>query len=335
MLRYTQNSAGVSPGEEDLHKQPGNQQNEQRQGKGGAVDRLRGRRGRTRLSPARLAFALAGVLAVAAAVLLVHYARQAASLRGQLEELRRLAAQTAAVESAARVTPAPAEGSLSPAEADATAPPRNTPAPPSKDFAALRGRNADISAWLTYPGIRDIDLPVVQRDNSFYMTHDYLGRENVSGSVFADQRNSFTPRDSNIVLYGHNMKNGTMFGKLYRLTENRLLGEEPFFTLETPESSEIYVPYAVALVDDEADHPRYFPIATLNYQTGAELLDYTEKLRAFSNIRFPVTMEGGDRLLTLVTCHGQSDSERLVVALRALRPDENMEDLREAMRLAF
>lgn len=320
--------------EERLRKQPEIQPREERQGKGGSIGRLRGRSKWPRLSPARLAFVLAGVLAAVAFVLLIHYARQAASLRGQLEELRQLASQTAALKSAARVTDAPAEG-FGAAETILTALPENTPAPPSRDFTALRGRNADISAWLSYPGIRDIDLPVVQRDNTFYMTHDYLGRENVSGSVFADQRNSFLPRDNNIVLYGHNMKNGTMFGKLYRLTENRLLGEEPFFTLETPESSEVYVPYAVALVDDEAGHPRYFPIATLNYQTDAELLAYTQRLRDFSDLHFPVTVEGGDRLLTLVTCHGQSDSERLVVALRALRPGEDMEGIRAAMRQAF
>lgn len=331
----------VIKSEEALREQPENQPRDPRNGKGGAIDRLRRPRGRRRLSPSRLALWLAAGLALAAVILLVHYAQQASSLRRQLEELRQIAlpaaptANTPGTENAAARGDAveTAGGSPSTSSLEPNAEP--TPAPPTRDFGALRGRNADIAAWLRYPGIQDIDLPVVQRDNAFYMSHDYLGRENVSGSVFADQRNSFSPRDGNIVLYGHNMKNGTMFGKLYRLSENGLMGEEPFFTLETPESNELYVPYAIALVDDAADHPRYFPIATLNYQSDAELLSYAGRLRSFSDLQFPVSVESRDRLLTLVTCHGESDSERLVVALRALRPGEDAEALREAMRQAF
>jgi len=324
-----------------LREEPEKQPRDQGKNIGRTIDRLRRPRGRRRLSPSRLVFWLAAGLALAAVVLLVHYALQASSLRRQLEELRQIALPATPPESLTDLENAAAGDDADERAGDtlaagpsglSTAPP---PAPPTRDFGALRGRNADIAAWLRYPGIRDIDLPVVQRDNAFYMTHDYLGRENVSGSVFADQRNSFSPRDGNIVLYGHNMKNGTMFGKLYRLSENGLLGEEPFFTLETPESSELYVPYAIALVDDATDHPRYFPIATLNYRSDAELLTYAGRLRSFSDLQFPVAVESRDRLLTLVTCHGESDSERLVVALRALRPGEDAEALREAMRRAF
>ncbi len=209
----------------------------------------------------------AGVLGVAAAGLLIHYAVQTQQLRTQLDELRQVAqldpAPTASMPTLASVenaaeTPPDVQGSVTNAEQAATDPPAPILAP-TRDFAALQRRNSDIHAWLEYPGIRDIDLPVVIRDNTFYMTHDYLGRKNVSGSIFADQRNVFSPRDDNLVLYGHNMKNGTMFGKMYRLMDTDLFAKDPFFVLETAQQREVYVPYAIALTDHLRLRPRHQP----------------------------------------------------------------------------
>lgn len=199
----------------------------------------------------------------------------------------------------------------------------------------MQSRNSDIIGWLEYPGIRDIDLPVVQRDNSFYMTHDYLGKKNVSGSIFAEQLNSFSPRDENLVLYGHNIKNGTMFGKLYRLTDPGLFRAHPFVYLETPIVREAYIPYAIAFVDDAPESDRYFPIAMLNYSSENELMSYTQQLQERSSVQFPVEVSGEDHLLTLVTCHGASDTERLVLGLRAVRPTEDLSALEQLMQDAI
>lgn len=273
---------------------------------------------------------LAGVFLLAAVIMVIRYWAQTAAVRKQAEELGRL-------------TRAPIQGAPETARPLATRPPADLadtqqqtaqpfPAPSPyaaqaaerKDFQALQRRNADIVAWLRYPGIPELDLPVVQRDNSFYMNHDYLQNENVTGSLFLDQHNALQPRDDNLIIYGHNMKNGTMFGKLYRLTHSALLRDYPLFHLDTGIDSQWYIPYAAGMVDDDPWSERYVPIGTAIFQDPSAHRAFTEKLRILSMVKLPTQVNEEDQLLTLVTCQGNSDTQRFILALRAVRPDESI-----------
>ena len=78
------------------------------------------------------------------------------------------------------------------------------------DFEALKQINADIVAWLRIPGV--LDYPVVQgTDNSYYLHNTFRKEYNIAGSIFLDARNASDFSDSKNIIYGHNMRNGSMF----------------------------------------------------------------------------------------------------------------------------
>lgn len=85
---------------------------------------------------------------------------------------------------------------------------------PEIDFDGLRAINGDIVAWIQIPGI-GVDYPVVQgKDNEHYLHYTFDGKANKAGSIFLDYRNRADFTDSKVILYGHNMKDGSMFSNL-------------------------------------------------------------------------------------------------------------------------
>ena len=82
------------------------------------------------------------------------------------------------------------------------------------NFEKLKQENSDTVAWLKVENT-NIEIPVVQaKDNSYYLTHNFNKKYNVAGWVFADYKNKFDETDKNIVVYGHNMRDDSMFGSL-------------------------------------------------------------------------------------------------------------------------
>lgn len=88
----------------------------------------------------------------------------------------------------------------------------------SIDFQALKEINPDIVAWIRIPGV--LDYPVVQgKDNQYYLSHTFQKNHNIAGSIFLDYRNSSNFTDSKNIIYGHNMKDGSMFHVLQNFQE--------------------------------------------------------------------------------------------------------------------
>ena len=87
---------------------------------------------------------------------------------------------------------------------------------PKIDFDGLRAINEDVVAWIQIPGI-GVDYPVVQgKDNEHYLHYTFDGKANKAGSIFLDYRNRVDFTDRKVILYGHNMKDGSMFSNLDR-----------------------------------------------------------------------------------------------------------------------
>lgn len=99
------------------------------------------------------------------------------------------------------------------------------------DFEELQKINPDIVAWIRIEGL-GIDYPVVQgEDNEHYLHYTFRGEANVAGSIFLDYRNKADFSDSKIILYGHNMKNGTMFGSLKKYQDESVFQENQIITI--------------------------------------------------------------------------------------------------------
>lgn len=97
---------------------------------------------------------------------------------------------------------------------------------PEIDFDGLRAINKDIVAWIQIPGI-GVDYPVVQgKDNDHYLHYTFDGKANKAGSIFLDYRNRKDFTDSKVILYGHNMKDGSMFSNLKKYQDTGFRKEQ-------------------------------------------------------------------------------------------------------------
>ncbi len=202
-------------------------------------------------------------------------------------------------------------------------------------FRQVREKNHDIVAWLTIDGV--VDEAVVQRDNSFYLTHDYLGQKNTNGALFMDENCSLLPVPNHVIVYGHNMKTGAMFGRLilYKTKGLDYLKKHAIATFNTMYEDGEYVVFAVIQVHLDYTNRRFFNFYTLDFTDEDAFRDYIIRAKALSFYTVPVSVEPGDRLLSLVTCVGENnEDERLILLLRKLRDGESMSDVKAAVSRA-
>ena len=114
------------------------------------------------------------------------------------------------------------------------------------DFESLKQKNSETIAWLKVNGT-DIDYPVLKtKNNDYYMTHSFDKSYNSSGWVFMDYKNKFDGTDKNTVIYGHNRRNGSIFGTLKNIlkeewqnnSENHII---PFITEKERGSTAVHL----------------------------------------------------------------------------------------------
>ena len=178
------------------------------------------------------------------------------------------------------------------------------------DFAELIRTNQDFRGWLYFPAL-DISYPVVQgEDNNFYLHQTYEKNYNFAGTIFIDYENKRDFSDCNTLVYGHNMKNGSMFGMLkkYRADET-LYNTSKYFWILTPKKNyryEIIAAYTTSVNSDTY---------TLFKGPGKEFLEYEKKMFKNSEIKTEAG-EGEanvkDKIVTLSTCTG-NQATRFVV----------------------
>ncbi len=103
------------------------------------------------------------------------------------------------------------------------------------DFEALTVENPDTIGWIRIPDT-NVDYPIVQgTDNDFYLDHDFYGKESAAGSIYLDFESEADLQGRNQILYGHNMKNGSMFKDINRYKDPEYFKEHQYFSIYTPE----------------------------------------------------------------------------------------------------
>lgn len=180
--------------------------------------------------------------------------------------------------------------------------------PVAVDLTALRGVNRDIIAWLLVDDT-DISYPVLHTtDNEKYLTTAYDGTKSSSGSIFMNAYNAADFTDQNTLIYGHHMRDQSMFGKLMEFEDPDFLTNHRYFTIYTDtqtlkyEIFAAYVTYSASFV--YTDHFDY----TWDYY------DYIEKCLDASIVDMGVTVTEDDKIVTLSTCTSRGiRSERFVV----------------------
>lgn len=198
------------------------------------------------------------------------------------------------------------------------------------EMAKLRQENGDLVGWLAIDGV--LDLPVVYRDNSYYLTHDFHKQENASGTIFLDVNHRFSARACNLLLHGHNMKDGSMFGHLIRYQDINYLKRHPVIEFSTLWQKERYVIISVMKVSLNSRDPSFFNYFSYpSFKKDEEYERYVRGAQLASLYAIPVTAEPSDALLTLSTC---VDDDRLVILARRFHGGETVSEMRSLVSTA-
>lgn len=203
------------------------------------------------------------------------------------------------------------------ADADTLVMAMETPPPVQESFADLLAINPDTVGFLSIDGV--LELPVVQRlhDNEFYLDRAFDLSESIGGTLFLDGANLLAPEDDCLVIYGHNMRNGTMFGPLAQYADEAFAHAHPEVRFDTLYASRIWEPFAALTVTADPDSERYYDLRQFSFdEEGFDL--FVRSLRALAYWSSPAEVHYGDKLLLLVTCEYTHDNGRFVLACRAV-----------------
>ncbi|MCI8334842.1 MAG: class B sortase [Lachnospiraceae bacterium] len=184
-------------------------------------------------------------------------------------------------------------------------------AEPRVDFAELKALNEDIIGWIEVPDT-PISYPIVQgEDDVYYLTHTFNNTENSAGSIFMETLNSADFSDVHTILYGHNMKNGSMFGTLMEYESPSYLVAHPLIFIDTEEGSHAYKIFSCYRVDADSDS------YTIGFKADEMYVNFLKKLKERSAYDTGVEVTMDDKIITLSTCTNTGTNRYLVHAKKA------------------
>ncbi len=193
------------------------------------------------------------------------------------------------------------------------------------EYVGLHTQNPDLVGWIKIPGT-EIDYPVMQSvdSNEFYLQHNFNKEEDKNGCIFLDMRNNYVNRDDNLMIYGHNMRSGMMFGGLQEYLDETYWKNHKRIQFHTLYDREEYDIIAVCLAKVEyqdEDVFRYYNF--LNAEDEAAFAEYKRNIEELKVYQDEVDLNYGDKLITLSTCNYYIEDGRLfLVAKRVDGADE-------------
>lgn len=187
------------------------------------------------------------------------------------------------------------------------------------NFANLYDINNDFVGWLNIPGTV-IDYPVMQcDDNEYYLNHDFYGKKDRYGCLFVKDYADIDTPDTNFIIYGHNMNDGSMFGELDNYSQKSYYTKHPtlsFDTLYENRSYEIISVFLSKVYDNDESAFKYYEF--YNADTEEEFLNFYDNIMSMSIYDTGVTAEYGDTFITLSTCAYHEEDGRLVVVAKRI-----------------
>lgn len=189
------------------------------------------------------------------------------------------------------------------------------------DWEELKETNEHIYAWIYIPNT-NVDYPILQHptDDTYYLDYNLDGTKGYPGCIYSEHRyNSTEFTDFNTLLYGHNMKNGTMFRTLHNFEDSEFFEENRYIYIYTPE--DIYVYDIFAAYANEAKHI----LVVYDNETERGRQEYLEDLFGIRNMsahfREDVEVTTDSNILTLVTCISGKENQRYFVQGVLLNPE--------------
>lgn len=174
-------------------------------------------------------------------------------------------------------------------------------------FKELLLLNPDTVGWITIQN-SNIDYPVVQaEDNDYYLHHSFQRKKNAAGAVFMDFRNQSDENNYNTILYGHQMKNGTMFQTLDNYLDKTFFEENRYIQFDNLYQDRKWEVFSVYIT------PVSFNYIRTKFESDHDYSDFLRTIADKSLHSAEVDLHSGDRILTLSTCNYEFDNARLVV----------------------
>lgn len=180
------------------------------------------------------------------------------------------------------------------------------------DFKELKKINSDIYAWIEIPGTV-VNYPILQSetDNAYYLNHTVEGKKSAYGSIYTEDYNSKDFSDFTTVVYGHNMKNGTMFGQLKKFRDNNFFEKNRYIFVYTPGRILKYEIFGAYTWSNE------HILLSNNFETKANRRVYIDKIFSIrdmnSRIKSDIKVTEKDKIITLSTCMN-NDAKRLLIS---------------------
>lgn len=180
------------------------------------------------------------------------------------------------------------------------------------DFAALQQQNPDVYAWIQVPGT-EVDYPILQssNDNTYYLNHTIDGEEKKEGAIFTENYNTKTFEDPNTVIYGHDMKNGSMFQSIHKYMDRSFFDNNRDIVIYMPDQILHYKIFAAYLTDNKHLLMNYNFWSKDEYQQYLNSIFSMRDMNAFIDTSTEVTNE--DKIITLSTCYAGISTQRYLV----------------------
>lgn len=181
----------------------------------------------------------------------------------------------------------------------------------------------DVLARLYIPGV--LDEYVVQRNNTYYLTHNYRGSLSDGGAVFLDKDCFISTPPENLLLRGEGNVAGVSFAPLWQYESGGIgfAAGACFAQLTTLYEDARYVLFSVIVADSDPAKPGYFDYASHDtFDTDAQMMEYVQSAADRSLYGFSVSVEPSDRLMTLATVSSRGNGKCLVLLFRMVREGE-------------
>ncbi len=199
------------------------------------------------------------------------------------------------------------------------------------NWKSLKKINNDIIGWIKMDNTK-IDYPVLwsksdNRDYQYYLNHNYKKNWDSYGSIFLDYRCKKGADSQNVVLHGHHIRDGSLFGNLLKFggTSGNLdfYKKTPVLEFDTPKGDGTYKIISVFKTNTLSSHGEFFNYMIGDFQNEKDFMNYVYNVRVRSLFNCPVDVNEDDELITLSTCSYEFTNFRTVVVARKVRKGES------------
>ena len=185
----------------------------------------------------------------------------------------------------------------------------------------LQKSNQDVKGWIKIDNTI-IDYPVVQgSDDDYYLTHNYKKEKNKYGSIFLKSKCDLNAINSNLIIYGHNMKDAEMFNSLLKYADKTFYDEHKRINITTESEERQYEIVAVfksrVFYKDEQNVFRYYNY--INFENENKYNEYINNVKKEQLYDTGISANYGEQLITLITCEYSQENGRMIVVAKKIQ----------------